>query len=73
MCLQCLVDKGVNRKIYNRICEDIVLTYGMQHIISMTNLANLGLFYEQGAYNNPFNFNEIKKELRLISEDKINH
>ena len=45
MALQCIIEKGINKKTYARICEDIVFTYGMQHILSMTNLANLGLFY----------------------------
>lgn len=45
MALQCIVEKGINKKTYNKICEDIVFTYGMPHIISLTNLANLGLFY----------------------------
>jgi len=47
--LQSIIDKGVNKKIYGRICEDICLTYGIQHIVSLTHLANLGLFYEQGS------------------------
>ena len=45
MALQCIIEKGINKKTYSKICEDIVFTYGMQHILSMTNLANLGLFY----------------------------
>ena len=73
MCLQSIVEKGVNKKIYAIICEDIVFTYGMQHIISMTNLANLGLFSEQGSISNPYNFNDIKKQLKLISDTVINH
>ena len=49
MCLQSLIDKGVHKKFYGRICEDIVMTYGGQQIISLTNLAKLGLFYEKGT------------------------
>lgn len=45
MALQCIIEKGVNKKTYARICDDIVFTYGMQHILSLTNLSNLGLFY----------------------------
>ena len=49
MCLQSLIDKGIQKKYYGRICEDIVMTYGGQQIISLTNLAKLGLFYEKGT------------------------
>ena len=45
MTLQCIIDKGINKKAYARICDDLVFTYGMQHILSLTNLANLGLFF----------------------------
>jgi hypothetical protein len=56
MCLQSIIDRGVNKKIYGKICEDICFTYGLQHIISMTNLANIGLFYEQGSVQNYYPF-----------------
>ena len=61
MCLQSLIDKGIHKKFYNRICEDIVMTYGGEQIISMNNLAKLGLFYEKGTKREPFAFNDIKK------------
>ena len=73
MALQCIIEKGINKKTYARICEDIVFTYGMQHILSLTNLANLGLFYAEGSINSPFNFSDLKKELKLISDAPINH
>jgi len=28
MCLQSIVDRGIHRKHYGRICDDIVMTYG---------------------------------------------
>lgn len=49
MCLQSIIDRGIHKKYYGRICDDIASTYGEEHIITMTNLARLGLFYEQGA------------------------
>jgi hypothetical protein len=67
MILQSIIDKGVHRKVYGKLCEDLVFTYGMQHVISLTNLSRLGLFYEQGAVNTNYNFSDIKKELKLIS------
>lgn len=73
MALQCIIEKGVNKKTYARIAEDIVFTYGMQHILSLTNLANLGLFYPEGTMTSNFNFSDIKKELKLISDASINH
>lgn len=45
MCLQSILDRGIARKVYNRICDDIVMTYGPEQIISLANLAKLGLFY----------------------------
>lgn len=49
MCLQSIIDKGIHRKFYHRICEDIAMTYGGEQIISLFNLAKLGLFYEKGS------------------------
>ena len=45
MAIQSIIGKGVHRKIYGKICEDICITHGIQHIISLTNLANMGIFY----------------------------
>lgn len=73
MALQCIIEKGINKKAYARICEDIVFTYGMQHILSMTNLSNLGLFYPEGSNSTNYSFSDIKKELKLISDAQINH
>lgn len=73
MALQCIIEKGINKKTYARICDDLVFTYGMQHILSLTNLANLGLFFPEGSIGTTFNFNDIKKELKLISDSPINH
>jgi len=73
MALQCIIEKGINKKTYARICEDIVFTYGMQHILSMTNLSNLGLFYPEGSNITNYSFSDIKKELKLISDAQINH
>lgn len=73
MALQCIIEKGINKKAYARICEDIVFTYGMQHILSMTNLSNLGLFYPEGSNITNYSFSDIKKELKLISDAQINH
>jgi hypothetical protein len=73
MALQCIIEKGINKKTFAKICEDFVFTYGMQHILSLTNLANLGLFFAEGSFSNTFNFSDIKKELKLISDSPINH
>lgn len=68
MCLQAIVERGISKKIHARVCEDICFTYGLQHVVSLTNLANLGLFYEQGYIKEPYNFNDIKKELKLLPD-----
>lgn len=73
MCLQCLIDRGVSRKHYNRICDDIAMTYGAEHAISLSNLSRIGLFYEQGSRDFHFPFADLKKELKLINDDSINH
>ena len=73
MCLQSIIDKGIHRKIYPRVCEDIAITYGTEQVITMTNLAKMGLFYEQGAVKDPYQFSDVKKELKLISDTHINH
>lgn len=73
MALQCIIQKGINKKTYARVCDDIVFTYGMQHILSLTNLANLGIFYPEGSGTTNYSFSEIKKELKLISDTQINH
>jgi hypothetical protein len=61
MCLQSIIDKGISKKHYGRICDDIVMTYGAEHIISLTSLSKMGLFYEQGSKENCYPFSEIKK------------
>ncbi len=65
MCLEAQIDKGVNKKIYGRICTDICYTYGMQHVISLSNLAKMGLFYWKGSQNESYRFSDVKKELKL--------
>lgn len=73
MAIQCIINKGVHRKVYAKICEDICLTHGIQHIVSLTHLANLGLFYEAGTIKEPFLYSELKKEMKLISDAGIDH
>lgn len=70
-CLYSLVEKGINKKIYKSLCSDIVQCYGPESIVSLSNMARIGLFTEQGV--NPSTFSEVRKELKLINEDPINH
>lgn len=67
MAIQCIVNKGVPPKIYSRICDDICFTHGMKHVVSLTHLANLGIFYEAKSVKEPYLYSDIKKELKLIS------
>ena len=55
------MDRGVNKKVYARICDDIAMTYGAEHIVSLSNLARIGLFYPDGAPSPNFSFQDIKK------------
>jgi|JI9StandDraft_2_1071091.scaffolds.fasta_scaffold795795_1 hypothetical protein len=71
MGLYSLVEKGVPKKTYKQICMDIVQCYGPESIVTLSNMAKLGLFCEQGASSSTFS--EIRKELKLINEDPINH
>lgn len=70
-CLYSVVEKGINKKLYRSICEDIIQCYGAQHIISLSYMSRLGLLNEEGVNNVPFT--EIKKEMKLISEEAVNH
>lgn len=67
MCIQSIIAKGIHKKIYGKLCEEICMSYGLPFIVSLTNLANLGLFYEAGSIKEPYPFAELKKELKLIS------
>ena len=67
MCIQSIVNKGIHKKIYGKLCEDICISHGIEFIVSLTRLANLGLFYEAGSIKEPYPFSELKKELKLIS------
>jgi hypothetical protein len=73
MAIQCIVNKGVPPKVYSKICDDIVFTFGLKHIVSLTHLANLGIFYEAKSQKEPFPYSDLKKELKLISEAQIDH
>ena len=73
MAVQSIMNKGVHRKVYGKICEDICFTHGLKHIISMTHLANLGIFYESGSLREIYPYSDIRKELKLISDEPINH
>jgi hypothetical protein len=67
MCIQSIVNKGIHKKIYGKLCEDICISHGMNFIVALTQLANLGLFYEAGSIREAYPFSELKKELKLIS------
>lgn len=71
MSIQSIISKGIHRKVYSKICEDICLSHGMKHIVSLTHLANLGFFYEAGTIKDPYPYAEIKKQLKLISDAPI--
>lgn len=44
LCLYSLVEKGVPKKVYRQLCTDIVQCYGPEAIVTLSNLAKLGLF-----------------------------
>lgn len=73
MCIQSIINKGIHKKVYGKICEDICITHGFNLLAALTHLANLGLFYESGSIKEPYPFTELKKELKLISDSAIDH
>lgn len=73
MAIECIVKKGVPPKVYSKICNDIVFTYGIKHIVSLTHLANLGIFFESKSMKEPYPYADIKNELKLIGKAKIDH
>jgi hypothetical protein len=54
LCLYSIVEKGINKKVYKSLYNDIIQCYGPQHIVSLSNLNKLGLFCEQGINTYPF-------------------
>ena len=71
LCLYSIIEKGIHKKTYRPLCEDIIQCYGGQHIISLSYMAKLGLFNEEGVNTTPFT--EVKKEMKLITEENISH
>lgn len=70
LCLYSIIHKGI-KKQYKSLCEDIIQCYGAQHIISLSYMAKLGLFNEEGS--NSYSFKDIKNAMGLIPEEAINH
>ena len=42
-------------------------------MVSLTHLANLGIFYEAGSLKEIYPYSDIRKELKLISDQPIDH
>ena len=61
MSVQSIVSKGIHKKVYGKICEDICISYGFNFIPALSHLANLGLFYEAGSIKEPYPFAELRK------------
>jgi len=68
LCLYSIIERGVHKKIFRPLVTEIIQCYGPESIMSLSSLARLGMFNEQGSVqpNQQFNFAELKKEFRLI-------
>lgn len=76
LCVYSMVEKGVHKKLFKPLVTEITHCYGPESVITLTSLSKLGMFNEQGSLPFPQfqnNFNELKKEFKLISRETINH
>lgn len=66
LCLQCLTNNGLKPKVLEYYKKEIIHTYGFEHIITIRNLERAGLLQ---APCKLWNYNTIRKSLRLIVEE----
>ncbi|ORX89440.1 vacuolar protein sorting-associated protein 33A [Basidiobolus meristosporus CBS 931.73] len=64
LCLQSLVNNGLKSKTYDFFRKEIIQTYGYEHIVTLHNLAKVGLLKIQDVNRNPYP--QVRKSLRLI-------
>ncbi|KAJ3089684.1 hypothetical protein HK102_005762 [Quaeritorhiza haematococci] len=71
LCLYSLVNGGIKPKSYDFFRREIVQTYGFEHILTLQNLARVGLLRKQESTRNPYT--SIRRAFRLIVDDVNEH
>lgn len=66
LCLQCLTNNGFKPRVLDYYKHEIVQTYGYKHLITLHKLEKCGFLRLSGGN---WNYNTIRKSLRLIVED----
>ncbi|KAJ3023189.1 hypothetical protein HKX48_003967 [Thoreauomyces humboldtii] len=67
--LYSMVEGGVKQKFYDSVRRDFVQTYGHIHILTLQNLAKVGLFRKQDNNAPRHTYPQARKSLRLIVDD----
>ena len=66
ICLQSIVCGGFPARKFDFLRNEILHTYGFEHLLSLHNLELLGLFCKKGA---SYNWTRIRKDMNLIKND----
>ncbi|XP_076806597.1 vacuolar protein sorting-associated protein 33A-like [Clavelina lepadiformis] len=66
LCLQCLTNNGLKPKVLEYYKREFIQSYGYKHLITFHKLEKCGLLRPSG---NSWNYNTIRKSLRLWVED----
>ncbi|KNC96078.1 hypothetical protein, variant [Spizellomyces punctatus DAOM BR117] len=69
--LYSLVDGGLKTKQYENFRRDIIQTYGHEHILTLQNLARVGILRKQDTSRHVYP--QIRKAFRLIVDDVNEH
>ncbi|KAI8908166.1 Sec1-like protein [Powellomyces hirtus] len=70
--LHSMIEGGMKTKYYDAVRRDIVQTYGHIHMLTLQNLAKVGLFRKQEV-SSRHNYPQIRKSMRLIVDDVNEH
>ncbi|CAB4006211.1 vacuolar sorting-associated 33B-like, partial [Paramuricea clavata] len=63
MCLMSVTRSGLDSKVYKSLRQQLLQTYGHQHLVDLFNLKKLGIFTENDKRNN---FRNLNKRLNLV-------
>ena len=71
LCVYSLVNGGIKSKQYDYFRREIIQTYGFRHLLTLENLAKVGLLKPLGASKN--SYGSVSKAFRLIVDDINEH
>jgi hypothetical protein len=71
LCIYSLVNGGIKTKQYDYFRREIVQTYGFRHLLTLENLAKVGLLKPLGTAKH--NYGSVSKAFRLIVDDINEH